>query len=132
MGSGSAYHGRGEGVPVETVCFHCQQVAEKYVKSLLTLWSIQAPRSHDLMALAALLPSEAHLSVTPDQLGVMNPYAVDIRYSDDLPEPRRSDAIRSLELGGKARTEARLLLPPEALVAADPDKAAATEGPPIT
>jgi HEPN domain-containing protein len=43
-----------EGCPFDTVCFHCQQAAEKYLKCLLTYLGIQAPRTHDLKALAAL------------------------------------------------------------------------------
>jgi HEPN domain-containing protein len=37
-----------EGCPFDTVCFHCQQAAEKYLKCLLTYLGIQAPRTHDL------------------------------------------------------------------------------------
>ena len=47
-----------EGCPFDTVCFHCQQAAEKYLKCLLTYLGIQAPRTHDLKALAALIPLE--------------------------------------------------------------------------
>src|ERR1035441_10215418 len=36
-----------EGCPFDTVCFHCQQAAEKYLKCLLTYLGIQAPRTHD-------------------------------------------------------------------------------------
>ena len=45
--------------PYDTVCFHCHQAAEKYLKALLTLLGIQAPRTHDLGKLLALLPAEA-------------------------------------------------------------------------
>jgi HEPN domain-containing protein len=47
-----------DGCPFDTVCFHCQQAAEKYLKGLLTYLGIQAPRTHDLKALAALTPWE--------------------------------------------------------------------------
>jgi HEPN domain-containing protein len=33
-----------EGCPFDTVCFHCQQAAEKYLKCPLTYLGIQAPR----------------------------------------------------------------------------------------
>jgi hypothetical protein len=45
----------------------------------------------------------------------MNPYAVDVRYADDWWEPQREDALRSVELAQRLRTEARRLLPPDAL-----------------
>jgi len=40
--------------PAETVCFHCQQFVEKLLKALLTLHSIEAPKTHDLRRLIQL------------------------------------------------------------------------------
>lgn len=102
-----------EGCPYDTVCFHCQQATEKYLKALLTLLGIPAPRTHDVRKLAALLPMGWQLSVPVAALLAMNPYAVEVRYADDWPEPRREDATQALELAAKVRTEVRSLLPPE-------------------
>jgi HEPN domain-containing protein len=101
--------------PYDTACFHCHQAAEKYLKALLTLLGIQAPRTHDLGNLLALLPAEARPSVQAAQLVAMNPYAVDVRYADDWREPQREDALRAVEVAQRVRTEARRLLPPGAL-----------------
>ena len=68
-----------DGCPFDTVCFHCQQAAEKYLKCLLTYLGIQAPRTHDLKALAALTPLERRLPVRVEDLAELNPYAVDVR-----------------------------------------------------
>lgn len=38
-------------------CFHCQQAAEKWVKGALAALDAGAPRTHDLMVLAASLPA---------------------------------------------------------------------------
>ena len=57
-----------EGCPFDTVCFHCQQAAEKYLKCLLTYLGIQAPRTHDLKALAALIPLEQRFPVQVEDL----------------------------------------------------------------
>ena len=103
------------GCPYDAACFHCQQAVEKYVKALLTLLGIQAPRTHDLEKLAALLPSGRRLSVPLADMAGMNPYAVDARYADDWREPGPDDAIRSLGLAERIRTEVRSLLPPEVL-----------------
>ena len=102
--------------PYDTACFHCQQAAEKYLKALLTLLGIQAPRTHDLGKLLALLPAEARPSVQAAQLVAMNPYAVEVRYADDWLEPQREEALRSLGLAEKVGTEARRLLPAEVLI----------------
>jgi len=104
-----------EGCPYDTACFHCQQAVEKYLKALLTLLGIQAPYTHDLEKLAALVPAERQLSLSVTDLVAMNPYAVDVRYGDDWREPQREDAIRSLELAEVVRKEVRGLLPDEAL-----------------
>jgi hypothetical protein len=63
-----------EGCPFDTVCFHCQQAVEKYLKALLTLLGIPAPRTHDLEVLHKLLPANSSLSVSVEALVELNPY----------------------------------------------------------
>ena len=43
-------------VPWDTVCFHAQQCAEKYLKAPLVSRQIDPPKIHDLTELHALLP----------------------------------------------------------------------------
>ena len=100
-----------EGCPFDTVCFHCRQAAEKYLKCLLTSLNIQAPRTHNLRTFAALIPLELHFPVRVEDLVEMNPYAIDIRYTDDWREPQLNDAKRALELASKVRAAVRKLLP---------------------
>ena len=45
-------------VPVEIVCFHCQQFAEKYLKGFLASKGIEPPHIHDLVKLASLCEAE--------------------------------------------------------------------------
>ena len=101
-----------EGCPFDTVCFHCQQAAEKYLKCLLTYLGIQAPRTHDLKALAALIPLEQRFRVPVEDLVELNPYSVDVRYADDWREPQLSDANRALALASKVRAAVRESMPP--------------------
>jgi HEPN domain-containing protein len=101
-----------EGCPADTVCFHCQQAAEKYLKCLLTFLGIEAPRSHDLRALAALLPAEIRFPLRPEELAELNPYAVNVRYADDWREPHLDDAKRALALALQVRAAVLELLPP--------------------
>ena len=105
-----------EGCPYDTACFHCQQAIEKYLKALLTLSGVSALRTHDLEKLLALVPPDKQLSIPVASLVAVNPYAVDVRYSDDWREPRLGDAVRSLEVAERVRTEVRRLLPAEALI----------------
>ena len=101
-----------EGCPFDTVCFHCQQAAEKYLKCLLTYLGIQAPRTHNLIALAALLPLEQRFPVPVEDLAELNPYSVDVRYADDWREPQLSDANRAIELASQVKAAVRKALPP--------------------
>jgi HEPN domain-containing protein len=100
-----------DGCPFDAVCFHCQQAAEKYLKCLLTCLGIQAPRTHDLKALAALVPLERRSPLRMEELVELNPYAVDVRYADDWREPQLGDARRAVALALEVRAVVRSLLP---------------------
>ena len=85
-----------EVIPFDTVCFHCQQAAEKMLKAYLIANERPYPVTHDL-----LLILEQVLSIDPnaqklrDPLAVLMPYAVEVRYPDDLYMPTRADAIEA-------------------------------------
>lgn len=104
-----------DGCPYDTVCFHCQQVCEKYLKALLTVAGIHAPRTHDLEEIFSLLPLAIQPKMEVAALSVLNPYAVDVRYADDWREPQRADAVRAMEIVAILRAEATRALPPDAL-----------------
>jgi HEPN domain-containing protein len=82
------------------------------LKCLLTYLGIQAPRTHDLQTLAALIPLEQRFPVLVEDLAELNPYAVNVRYADDWREPQLNDAKRALALASKARAAIRDLMPP--------------------
>lgn len=81
-----------ESVPWDTVCFHAQQVVEKMLKAVLLKYNQPVPHTHDLIALLArcvqLLPGLAELEAACREL---TPYAVIVRYPDDLFEPTQAD-----------------------------------------
>jgi HEPN domain-containing protein len=104
-----------EGCPYDTVCFHCQQACEKYLKALLTLAGIHAPRTHDLEEIFAALPPAIKPEIEVTALASLNPYAVDVRYADDWREPHRTDAVRAMEIAALLRASARRALPVDAL-----------------
>jgi len=115
-GSCPTHYGDQRRRPFDTVCFHCQQAAEKYLKSLLTSLNIQASRTHDLNALMALLPADQDFPVSRAEIVELNPYAVAVRYADDWREPSLADAERALNLALEVRTAVRKMLPPAALI----------------
>ncbi len=64
-----------------SLCFHAQQCAEKYLKALLASHGISPPRTHDLISLANLLgPKEPTIELAKDLLQRLNSYAVENRY----------------------------------------------------
>ncbi len=88
------------------VCFHAQQCVEKYLKARLIEADIVFPKTHDLIALLALvLPVEPLWSVLDLALLTLNPYGVAIRYPDD--EATREDAKEARKLCAGARAVIR-------------------------
>ncbi len=71
-----------EAAGLSVACFHAQQAAEKAIKSVLAWHGIEFRRTHDLLALAELLP-ESDFPITDDWLIRLTPYAVEFRYDDD-------------------------------------------------
>ena len=65
----------------DIVCFHCQQCAEKYLKSFLVEHRLRFQRTHALIELQHLCTTVAaeFTSLSPD-LEELKDYAVEIRY----------------------------------------------------
>lgn len=79
--------------PFDTVCFHCQQAAEKFLKAYLVANGKPYPVSHDLiLILEKILPLNSSVEVLRDDLALLMPYAVEIRYPDDWFMPTKEDA----------------------------------------
>jgi HEPN domain-containing protein len=66
--------------PTDTVCFHAQQCAEKYLKALLTLRGTDFPKTHDLEALAARIRNGDRPVLLADDLARLTRYATITRY----------------------------------------------------
>jgi HEPN domain-containing protein len=80
-------------VPYDTVCFHCQQAAEKLLKAYLVGNGHPAPRTHDLLLLLErVLPLSPAAEPLRDALSILAPYGVEIRYPDDWFMPSEEDA----------------------------------------
>ena len=41
-------------LPVEIICYHCEQAAEKFLKAVLIYYGVEAPKTHDLVLLCKL------------------------------------------------------------------------------
>jgi HEPN domain-containing protein len=96
--------------PTDTVCFHAQQCAEKYLKALLTLRGIDFPKTHDLEALVARLKGGPGSSLKADDLARLTRYAVVTRYPG-AERIRLADARRAVAAGRRVRKAVRGALP---------------------
>ncbi len=67
----------------DTLAFHCQQAAKKYIKCLLEKYAIQFKRSHDLRYLLDLLDEAIPVDVELyEKIIKLNAFSVEIRYPD--------------------------------------------------
>ena len=73
-------------VPVEIICYHCQQAAEKAIKALLIAQGVDSiPRSHDLsFLLNGLVKPEVIPERVYEDADRLTPYGVAVRYPNDL------------------------------------------------
>lgn len=75
---------QGPGLRPASVFFFAQQSVEKALKAVMTARALIPTRTHNLLALAAELNAAGVTTpLTPDDLAVLNPYAVTLRYDDE-------------------------------------------------
>lgn len=92
---------RSENVPFDTVCFHCQQAAEKLLKAYMVARGTQPPTTHDVMwLLEEILAVCPDADVLRDDLALLMPYAVEIRYPDDRFVPTPDEARQARQAAG--------------------------------
>ena len=96
--------------PTDTVCFHAQQCAEKYLKALLVLRGIEFPKTHDLEALFARLRNGTKPELLPADLARLSRYATTTRYPG-VDEITLSEARKAVASSRRIRRAIRALLP---------------------
>jgi HEPN domain-containing protein len=100
---------RAKDKPFDGVCFHCQQSAEKFLKSLLEELGSHVPRTHNLLDLHHFLGANfAVLGSLQRGLVFLNQFAVDFRYPGKCATKRQATA--ALRWADRVRTAARSLL----------------------
>ena len=93
-----------ERTPWDTVCFHAQQAAEKYLKAYLAYHGVNIKRTHDLVALLSVaVEFDKNLRSLEQDCRRLTYYAVSARYPDDLYEPGETDAREMIEANSRVR-----------------------------
>ncbi|MEI7424330.1 MAG: HEPN domain-containing protein [Prolixibacteraceae bacterium] len=86
-----------EVIATSAVCFHCQQVVEKYLKVFLIANGIDIKKTHNIeFLLAECSDIDPEFSeIDPSDL---NDYGVDIRYPGDLYSPSEAETLEHKKL----------------------------------
>lgn len=84
--------------PLEIICYHCQQAAEKMLKALLIASSENddIPKTHDLALLADLLSEKFEIdTMIYNACSDLTPYGVKVRYPKEIrvDEPMTQKAL---------------------------------------
>lgn len=96
----------------DAIAFHCQQAAEKYLKAFLVSCDVGFPKTHDLAELLDLIqPVRAPLAESLQDVIVLTPYGVDLRYPGDRREVSAKEAREAVALARKVRAAVDDALP---------------------
>ena len=79
-------------VATSAVCFHCQQVVEKYLKAFLIAQGVEIRKTHNIEFLLAECEEfdPEFSSIDPKDL---NDFGVDIRYPGDIYSPTDKETL---------------------------------------
>ncbi len=87
-----------EDKPYDTVCYHCQQATEKFLKGYLLFLEIEFPKTHFISTLIDLgLKKDSGLIVLM-KADELTAYGTMVRYPDDLYNPTKAESIEAFEI----------------------------------
>lgn len=101
--------------PFDTVCFHAQQCAEKYLKGWLVDRNVEFLRTHDLVVLLRQAEESGLRGTNLGDVQPLNRYTIEARYPGDWEPIDRSEAEQAVTLARRLRTAVRALLSPDLL-----------------
>ncbi|MGA2296189.1 MAG: HEPN domain-containing protein [FCB group bacterium] len=94
---------KAEEIITDTICFHCQQAVEKYLKAYLVSKNISPEKIHKIELLL-----EQCIKIDPsfeelNGIEILTEYAVELRYPDDFIIPSLEEAEEAFKLARKVR-----------------------------
>lgn len=81
---------------LETLCFHCQQTAEKSIKAVFVALGTRPPRTHNLVTLFESLPDGVVVPEAVRACAALSGYAVTMRYPDEAEDVTSAGYRRAL------------------------------------
>jgi len=93
-----------EDAVTETICFHSQQTAEKYLKAYLIHLEIPFKKTHEIGELITKCElKDSEIGSLKEEADTLTDYAVTVRYPDDYYVPPLSEAQEAYELAKKIK-----------------------------
>ncbi|NQS98874.1 MAG: HEPN domain-containing protein [candidate division Zixibacteria bacterium] len=88
----------------ESICFHCQQAVEKYLKAYLVFLSIPFTKTHEIGELITKCENKDNeIFVFKEEADKLTDYAISIRYPEEPLEPTLKEAKEAFEMAKKIR-----------------------------
>ena len=88
----------------DTIAFHCQQAAEKYLKGYLLFLDIPFQKKHSLNYLLGLISTKIQVNdAIYDNASILEDFAVEIRYPDTSTELSDEDIQQAFDISKSIR-----------------------------
>lgn len=88
----------------ESICFHCQQTAEKFLKGYLVFLSISFTKIHEIGELITKCENnDNEIFIFKEEADKLTDYAIIIRYPEEPLEPTLKEANEAFEAAKKIR-----------------------------
>jgi HEPN domain-containing protein len=92
-----------DGTP-SVVCFLSQQLAEKYLKSMLIFYDQEVMKIHDLARLGSVVAEfDRDIENLMDDLELLNEYYIETRYVGNFPDFSWEDAMEAFDAAGRIK-----------------------------
>lgn len=84
--------------PTDSLCFHCQQAVEKYLKGFLVFHQKEFPKAHDLILLLNLCKKiDKSFKDVQEEIIALNRYYIETRYPPEVPVYSRQECKEALK-----------------------------------
>ena len=88
----------------ESVCFHCQQAVEKFLKAYLVHLGMPFTKTHEIGELITKCENkDKEISVFKEEADKLTDYAINVRYPEELLEPTSEEAKEAFEIAKRIR-----------------------------
>jgi len=88
----------------ESICFHCQQAVEKFLKAYLVFLGIPFTKTHEIGELITKCENkDKEIFAFKEEADKLTDYAIDVRYPEELFQPTLEEAEEALEIAKKIK-----------------------------